>query len=116
MGSQSFGKEERITKRQDYLRIYAQGKRVYSKNFTIIICPNQTDIRRLGITVGKKVGNAVERNRVKRLLREFFRLNKSRLLPSLDIVIIAKKGILPLTYQNVYAELAGSLLHQRAEG
>jgi ribonuclease P protein component len=116
MGSQSFRKEERITKRQDYLRIYAQGKRVYSKRFTIIVCPNQTNMRRLGITVGKKIGNAVERNRVKRLLREFFRLNKSRLSPSLDIVIIAKKGILPLTYQDIYAELAGSLLHQRADG
>ncbi len=115
MESRSFGKKDRIRKRQDYLRIYAQGKRAYSKSFTIITCPNQTDIRRLGITVGKKVGNAVQRNRIKRLLREFFRLNKTRLSPSLDIVIIAKKGILPLTYKNVYAELESSLL-KRTDG
>ena len=110
MESQSFRKEERVRKRQDYLRIYAQGKRADSKSFTVITCPNQTERRRLGITVGKKVGNAVQRNRIKRLLREFFRLNKNRLPPSLDIVIIAKRGIPPLTYKNVYAELEGSLL------
>jgi ribonuclease P protein component len=116
MGVQSFRKEERIAKKQDYLRIYAHGKRLYSKSFTIVVCPNQTDKQRLGIAVGKKVGNAVERNRVKRLLREFFRLNKNRFSPSLDIVIIAKKGILPLTYQNVYTELVECLHHQRKNG
>lgn len=110
MESQSFRKEERIRKRQDYLRIYQQGKRVYSRNFTIITCPNQAEIRRLGTTVSKKVGNAVQRNRVKRLLREFFRLNKQKLPASKDIVIIAKRGIPPLTYKDVYAELEGRLL------
>jgi len=109
MESQTFGKEERIRKRQDYLRIYEQGVRIHSKRFTVILLENQQGIRRLGITVGKKTGNAVQRNRIKRILREFFRLNKSRLPASQDIVILYKKGISPLTYGEVCTELLGRL-------
>jgi ribonuclease P protein component len=110
MESQSFQPEERVRKRKDYLRIYDQGKRVYTRNFTIITCTNSDENRRLGTAVGKKVGNSVKRNRIKRLLREFFRLNKEKLPASQDIVIIAKKGILQLTYRDIHAELAGRLL------
>jgi ribonuclease P protein component len=110
MGTQTFGKDERIRKRQDYLRIYQYGVRSYTERFTIITCPNESGRRRLGMTVGKKAGNAVQRNRIKRLLREFFRLNKSRLPASQDIVIIAKKGIAPLAYDDVYTELERRLI------
>ncbi len=110
METKTFGKEERIRKRQDFLRIYHQGVRSYTGRFTIILCPNQSGIRRLGMTVSKKVGNAVQRNRIKRLLREFFRLNKSRLPASQDIVIIAKRGMPPLTYHDVCTDLESRLI------
>jgi ribonuclease P protein component len=109
METRTFGRDERVRKRQDYLRIYEQGVRRHSRRFTIITCRNSSGIRRLGIAVSKKTGNAVQRNRVKRLLREFFRLNKSRLPASQDIVIIAKKGILPLSYRDVCTELESRL-------
>jgi ribonuclease P protein component len=112
MDTQTFGKDERIRKRQDYLRIYQLGVRCHTGRFTIITCPNQSGIRRLGMTVSKKVGNAVQRNRIKRLLREFFRLNKSRLPASQDIVIIAKRGILPLTYNDVCTDLKSRLINR----
>ena len=105
MKQHSFRKFERIRKRKDYLRIYHEGKRINSKNFITILSRNQTGIQRLGITITKKVGNSVQRNRIKRLLREFFRLNKDRLPGSNDIVIIVKNEIPPLKYPDVYEEL-----------
>lgn len=112
MKAHAFGKEEKILKKRDYTRVYEQGKRIYSRRFTIIVSPNPDGRTRLGTTVSKKTGNAVQRNRIKRLLREFFRLNKSRLPASLDIVIIAKRGILPLGYEDVCRELESRLIHR----
>ena len=109
MARRTFGKSERILKRRDYLRIYQNGVRVNSESFTVILCHNRSGIRRLGLTVSKKVGNSVKRNRIKRVLREFFRLNKDRFPASQDIVIIAKKNISSLEYQDVCRELEGLL-------
>ncbi|MBW2558325.1 MAG: ribonuclease P protein component [Deltaproteobacteria bacterium] len=105
MEKQSFGKKERVRKRKNYLSIYQRGVRVHSSSFTVILSPNPSGEKRLGVAVSKKVGNAVKRNRIKRLLKEFFRLNKDRLPDSRDVVIIAKKNASSLKYQDVYLEL-----------
>jgi len=105
MGALSFGKHERIKKRRDFLRTYEEGVRVNSRNFIVILSRNETENKRLGITVTRKAGNAVKRNRIKRLLREFFRLNKETLPGSHDLVVIVKKGVPFLTYDDVYEEL-----------
>ncbi len=109
MKEQSFGKKERIRKRKQYLDIYRRGGRLHSHNFIVVLSPSPSGEKRLGVAVSKKVGNAVKRNRIKRLLREFFRLNKEGLPDSKDMVIIAKKDVSSLTYQGVCFELAGLL-------
>jgi len=108
----SFGKDERIRKRKDYLKTYRNGTRIDSKNFIIILSRNQSGTKRLGITVTKKIGNSVKRNRIKRLLREFFRLNKNKLPDLQDIVIIVKKEIPSLKYQDVCVELEDLFLER----
>lgn len=105
MKKRTLKKSERIRKRKSYLQIYSQGKRSFSKHFTIIVSESGLDASRLGITATKKFGNAVKRNRIKRLIREFFRLNKDRLKASQDIVIIAKGNTSSMKYADVCREL-----------
>ncbi len=64
---------------------------------------------RLGLVVTRRFGKAVQRNRMKRLLREFFRRHQGR-LPGRDLVIMAKKGAEALNYDQVAAELGRLLL------
>lgn len=80
---------DRIKKNEDFTRVYRRGKSFGCKNLVIYYMPNHTDTYRVGLSVSKKVGNAVVRNRVKRYLKESLILLK----PSgkgHDIVFIAR--------------------------
>lgn len=85
-----WSKEKRLRKRSEYTSCYAIGTRYYSKYFVVVAKPAEK--ARVGMAVSKKNGNAVARNRIKRVLREFFRLNQTS-LPSLELVIIPKKHL-----------------------
>ena len=76
-----------------------------SKHFTIVTCSNTQGGKRLGITVTKKTGNAVKRNRIKRLIREFFRLHKNLFPDKHDVIIMAKRNVPPLTFKQACHEL-----------
>jgi len=111
MVSETFRKTEKILKRKDYLANYQSGVRSYTRHFVVVKSRNETGARRLGISVPKKTGSAVKRNRFKRLIREFFRLHKNRIADSQDIVIITRKGIpYTLTYWDVCQELKDHLV------
>ncbi|HOD35017.1 MAG TPA: ribonuclease P protein component [Syntrophales bacterium] len=109
MESITFRKNERIRKRSDYTTLHRQGKRVHAEHFTLILKKNPLGCRRLGVTTGKKVGNSVKRNRMKRLLREFFRLNKEKLPDSHDLWIIVRKDFSAYTYDQVREALENIL-------
>lgn len=105
MKAQSFRRAEKVTNKSSYQIIYKQGGRRSSQFFTMIICGNPNGTRRIGITVTKKTGNAVFRNRIKRLIREFFRRNKDLFPAGHDTVVMAKKNIPPLTYLETEQDL-----------
>lgn len=92
----------------------AQGKRLYTRHFGVTLAPPEATGPRLGLVVTRRYGKAVRRNRMKRLLREFFRRHKS-LLPCRDLVIMAKKGAEALSFRQVEEEL-GRLLLATAPG
>jgi ribonuclease P protein component len=107
----SFPKKARVLKRSDFLRRSKSDRKLASPHFLVIVKPNSLNRTRLGLTVGKKAGGAVQRNRIKRLLREFFRRSKDNLPASRDIIIVALKGSDPLTYHQVLKELTPLLAY-----
>jgi ribonuclease P protein component len=113
MREQSYRKPEKVINSSRFKSIYNQGVWRSSKHFTTVTCVNTQGIKRLGITVTKKTGNAVKRNRIKRLVREFFRLNKSVFPAGHDVVIMAKKNIPPLTYKEACNELTELFMREK---
>lgn len=102
----AFKKNERLRRRSEFSALFQSGKRIHSEYLTVILSANASGVRRLGLVVGKKVGKAaVRRNRMKRLLREFFRLNKHRLPASQDILIVARKNFSFMKYRDLCSEL-----------
>ncbi len=79
-----------LRKPEQYSVVYRQGKRLRGSHFSLIFSENDQDFNRLGISV-HGVKKAVLRNRMKRIIREFFRLNRDFLPPSKDIVFAVRK-------------------------
>jgi ribonuclease P protein component len=87
----SFTKKDRILKRREFLQLKRCGKSIQDSNFIAIYSSGKRRKSRIGITVTKKLGNAVKRNKIKRLIREHFRVNRDKIAEFMDINIIAKK-------------------------
>ena len=105
-----FGKELRLRLRRDFLRIQKQGRKHHSPNF-VVASANQpsSGVSRVGFSISRRVGNAVVRNRLKRRLREFFRLHRRDLPTARDVVVIVKPGAAKLSYADLVEELRDQL-------
>lgn len=89
----TFPRNARIRSMRDFAACYKLGKRYHSRNFLLFAFYNAARCgrARLGVAVSRKVGNAVTRNRIKRLIREFFRLHSGLIPEKLDLVAVAKR-------------------------
>ena len=91
--SLTWPRERRITRRAEYTACYNGGERRFTKYFVVFAHRSgMSGAGRLGLAVTKKCGNAVARNRIKRVLRAFFRLHQHE-MPPLDIVVTPKKHL-----------------------
>lgn len=89
---EGFPKSMRLRERRQFLRAKARGRKVQSSHLIALAMPGIPDQRRLGITVSARVGNSVERNQVKRWIREIFRKECRLVAPGTDLVLIARTG------------------------
>jgi ribonuclease P protein component len=90
-------KKHRLTRSADFQRVYRQGKSVAGRHAVLYYFDRTAESGeegpRLGVSVSKKVGGAVVRNQVKRVLKEAFRDLQERIAPNYDYVIIARHGL-----------------------
>ncbi len=98
---------ESLKKNPDFQNVYRRGKSCANRYFVMYTLENGTGGNRIGISVSKKVGNSVIRHRVKRLVREAYRLQEEKFASGLDLVVIAR-----VTAKNIsYWETESALLH-----
>lgn len=83
-------KSSLVRKGWEFDEVYSKGKRLHGKGFTLICCPNSTGESRLGISVHRKIRGVVKRNRIKRIIRESFRLGQKQYPAGADIVFAVR--------------------------
>ena len=115
MGSFTFPRSHHLKKPSEFRAVFDRGVKRHSRGFIFFRAASSLPVPRLGVSVSRKIGGAVVRNRVKRLLREAFRLQAQALhLQGSDLVIIAKRGAEKLTFQDVSREFSTSASPRRS--
>ena len=99
------GRADKLRKRHEFVSLSRNGKSVSDRYFIMAYQPNRIGHARIGITITRKVGNAVVRNRIKRIVREFFRMHPFLREKSIDINVIAKKPATRIHSARAFASL-----------
>lgn len=100
-------KDLRIRKNREYKRVYKYGKNYWNKHLILYIMKNNLEVSRVGFTVTKKIGNAVTRNKIRRQMKEIYRLNYENVKSGYDLVFIPKKNVVNMPY----SKLENSMIH-----
>ncbi len=95
MSDARFRPEDHIRNGDDFRRVFASGGKAADNVLVVFALTSETGHTRLGLSVSRKVGNAVRRNRWKRVLREAFRLSRPQLPEGVDLVVIPRSSLWP---------------------
>lgn len=102
---EQFSRSSRLTKAAEYQRVFQNNNRVSDDCFTLLVTKKRGIRSRLGFAIAKKqVKRAVDRNRIKRLIRESFRKHQHQ-LPNHDVVVMVRFKILKLTHAQIFNRL-----------
>jgi ribonuclease P protein component len=104
-GRLGLSKALRLRKRWEFLAVQRHGKRRSGRYVVVIGALREEGPPRLGVTVSRKVGSAVIRNRIKRLIREAFRLQQHQLPSCMDLVVVARRDSREATLDDIQREL-----------
>lgn len=101
-------KQHRLAKRDDFNKVFRFGKSVANQQFVLYhLLKPEHEFFRLGVSVSKKIGNAIVRNRLRRVMKEIVRLHKDCITLTADFILIARKPIVEMDYQ----QIEGCMLH-----
>jgi ribonuclease P protein component len=106
-----FPRHRKLLRHGDFQQVYQQGRRQFAPHMTLFYRARVLEGSgpRVGLTVGRVLGGAVERNRIKRRLREAVRASLPALTAAVDVVINPKKSVLDMDFATLRAEVAGAL-------
>ena len=105
--TRTLSRRERLRRRPEFLKVQRGGVRTRGRYLTLFSRANGQDVTRLGVIATRRLGNAVTRNRSKRLVREIFRLNKGR--GGLDLVVLPRPGFGRVAFPALVADYQGAL-------
>jgi ribonuclease P protein component len=110
MCSERFSKARRVRRRNEFTRVFDLSLRAKGRYLTILVAPNEGGTTRLGIVASRKLGNAVKRNRAKRLIRQIFRQTKGLPVePAVDVVVIPRRELFDAAYSSLESDFRGTL-------
>ena len=85
-------RDTRLTTDKEYGEVYSRGRSVANRELALYFLKKDSDMTRAGISISRRIGSAVVRNRIKRLIRESFRKNEARIKAGYDLVFIARQA------------------------
>jgi ribonuclease P protein component len=107
--TEKFRAAQKLRSSRQFETVYLKGARVHSSTLVLYGLLNSLDYPRLGLTVSRKIGKAVIRNRVKRRVREIFRTKLQASGPGIDLVVNAKRPIVAAPFPQIRQELQDGL-------
>ena len=94
-------KKYRLRSNIEFKKIYKDGKNYWNRNFILYVRRNKLKETRVGFTISKKIGNAVTRNKIRRRMKEAYRLNFNSINSGYDLIFIPKKHIVDISYDDI---------------
>jgi len=105
--------KRKLSKTSEFKKVFSEGRRIEGKNLIIFILKNDYNFNRPGIIIKKETGKAVVRNKIRRRLREAFRLINKKLSPGYDIIVLAKNNIRKSDYFEICYDLESLLYKEK---
>ena len=106
---ESFPKAFRLRKNWEFQNAWKMGCKIHTPHFILLVLKNQRCHSRLGLTISRKVGNSVQRNRLKRQIREIFRKEQAFRRAGFDISVVAKRHAATTFKENISSEIKNAL-------